>query len=70
MLVQFDGRIGPVDVGLATRAASLSVPDRRPYSDCLIAATALERGVPVVTRNVADLAGVDGLAVVDPWRPA
>ncbi|GCD19461.1 twitching motility protein PilT [Cellulomonas algicola] len=68
VLVQFDGRIVPVDVGVATRAASLSVPDRRPYSDCLIAATALERGLAVVTRNVGDFAGVDGLAVVDPWR--
>jgi predicted nucleic acid-binding protein len=68
VLVQFEGRIVPVDVAVATRAAALSVPDRRPYSDCLIAATALERGVAVVTRNVADFAGVDGLPIVDPWQ--
>ncbi len=69
LLPGFADRILPVDTAVALRAASLSVPDRRPYSDCLIAATALVHGLPVVTRNVDDFRDLDGLAVVDPWRP-
>ncbi|MFN8231944.1 MAG: hypothetical protein U0V56_00170 [Actinomycetota bacterium] len=37
---------------------------RRP--DALIAATALEHGLGLMTRNVADFAGVEGLKTVVP----
>jgi len=66
VLPQFADRIVPVDAAVAGAAVALMVPDRRPFSDCLIAATALVRGVPVVTRNVDDFVGVPGLAVIDP----
>lgn len=68
VLTEFAERILPVDTAVAVRAAALSVPDRRPQSDGLIAATALVHGMTVVTRNVADFADVPGLAVLDPWR--
>ena len=34
----------------------------------MIAATVLEHGFSVVTRNVADFANV-GVAIVNPWEP-
>lgn len=50
----FSGRILPVDVAVARRCAPLHVPDPRSDRDALIAATALEHGLTVVTRNIAD----------------
>lgn len=37
---------------------------RRRMADLLIAATALAHGLPVYTRNPADLVGLDGLVVI------
>ncbi|MDQ3526667.1 MAG: PIN domain-containing protein, partial [Actinomycetota bacterium] len=48
------GRIQPLDLAVARRAATLHVPDPRPERDALIAATALEHHLVVVTRNVSD----------------
>lgn len=59
-------RILPVDLAVARRAAGLHVPDPRPERDALIAATALERGLTVATRNVADFAPM-GVVLVNPW---
>ena len=51
---------------VALRAASLHVPDPRPISDSLIAATALVHGMTVVTRNRADFEPT-GVKLLDPW---
>lgn len=66
LLPAFSGRLLPVDVAVARRAAGLHVPDPRPERDVLIAATALEAGLMVVTRNVADFAAL-GVELLDPW---
>lgn len=66
LLSAFEGRLLPVDVAVARRAAALHVPDPRPERDVLIAATALVRGLTVVTRNVADFAALH-VDLVDPW---
>ena len=66
LLPAFAGRLLPVDVAVARRAAGLHVPDPRPERDLLIAATALEAGLTVVTRNVVDFAAL-GVDLVDPW---
>jgi len=66
LLPAFEGRLLPVDVAVARRAASFHVPDPRPERDVLIAATALERGMTVVTRNVSDFTALD-VDLVDPW---
>lgn len=46
--------------GRIRRTADVALPD------ALIAATALEHGLAVLTRNVRRFARVDGLRVVDP----
>ncbi|MCF8506821.1 MAG: type II toxin-antitoxin system VapC family toxin [Caulobacter sp.] len=67
VLPLFSGRILPVDLDVALRAAALHVPDPRPDRDALIAATALVHGMTVVTRNVADFEPT-GVALLNPWR--
>ena len=69
LLPSFRDRILGVDVAVARRCAPLHVPNPRPESDSLIAATALVHGLVVVTRNVADFAGT-GVALVNPWELA
>lgn len=68
ILARFDGRILPIDVAVAQRCAQLHVPNPRAERDALIAATALIRGLTVVTRNVADFTAT-GVAVINPWEP-
>lgn len=62
----FTGRILPVDLLVAARAARLQVPDPRPIRDAYIAATALVHGLTVVTRNVVDFSTC-GAQVLNPW---
>lgn len=67
VLPAFLGRILPVDVEVARRAARLHVPTRREERDMLIAATALVHGMTVVTRNVDDFAPT-GVPLANPWE--
>ena len=62
----FEGRVLPVDIAVARRAAQLHVPDPRPIHDAFIAATALVHGMTVATSNVADFAAT-GVRVLNPW---
>ena len=64
--VAFAGRILPFTENTAPVCASLHIPDRRSERDAMIAATAIEHGLAVVTRNVADFADT-GVTVVNPW---
>jgi predicted nucleic acid-binding protein len=68
VLPAFEGRILNIDYKIALRCAALHVPDRKPDRDGLIAATALEHGMSVVTRNVTDFAQT-GVEIVNPWEP-
>jgi len=63
----FADRILSVDLAVARRCAALHVPDKRPASDALIAATALVHRLTVVTRNVGDFAPM-AVPLVDPWN--
>lgn len=62
----FEGAILDVDARIARRTARLHVPDPMPEMDALVAATTLEHGLVLVTRNTKDFtsAGVD---LLDPW---
>ena len=66
VLKSFAGRILPVDVEVAQRAAALHVPDPRPEHDALLAATALVHKMTVVTRNTVDFTPT-GVATLNPW---
>jgi predicted nucleic acid-binding protein len=63
----FAERILPVDAAVARRSAGLHVPDPQPLRDGLIAATALEHGLTVVTRNTTDFEA-SGARLLNPWR--
>lgn len=65
---QFDGRILPFTLRGARVCAPWHTPDPRSWRDSLIAATAKEHGFHVVTRNMADFAGID-VALINPWQP-
>ncbi|HMN57867.1 MAG TPA: type II toxin-antitoxin system VapC family toxin [Ottowia sp.] len=66
VLPTFDGRILPLDIGVARRSAGLQVPSPVPIRDAYIAATALVHGLTVVTRNTRDFAAC-GAQVLNPW---
>ncbi|MBS1898389.1 MAG: type II toxin-antitoxin system VapC family toxin [Actinobacteria bacterium] len=64
--LELGARILPVTPEIARICAGINVPDRRPWADSLIAATALHHGLTVVTRNEKDF-DVPGLAVINPF---
>jgi toxin FitB len=69
----FDGRVLPVDRSIADRWGVLRARAQmkgRPLSvvDGLLAATALQYGLAIVSRNLSDFAAV-GVPVVNPWEP-
>jgi len=59
----FEGRILPVDAAVARGRTRVALTDSR---DALLAATALEHGLTLVTRNVAAFK-VNRLKVFNPW---
>lgn len=65
----FAGRILPVDTAVADRWGRLEAEAGCPLptTDALIAATALEHGLVLVTRNTRDFA-FPGLEVFNPWQ--
>ena len=65
ILRQFEGRVLPFTSVTALYCAGLHVPDPQSFRDSMMAATAIEHGFTVVTRNVGDFAGT-GARLVDP----
>jgi predicted nucleic acid-binding protein len=68
----FEGRILPVDRSIADRWGLVRAQAQlkgRPISviDALLAATALQHNLTIVSRNASDFSVVD-LAVVNPWE--
>jgi len=68
----FEGRILPVDQSIADRWGLLRAQAQlrgRPLSviDALLAATAVQHELTIVSRNASDFSVVD-LAVVNPWE--
>jgi hypothetical protein len=72
MLSRFGARIIPVDASIASlagqaRGRAANVNNTRDPLDMLIAATALERDLTMVTRNIRHFEGL-GLRLVNPVR--
>ena len=66
VLPTFEGRTLPVDARVALKCAALHVPNRCKERDSFIAATAMVRGMTVVTRDVTDFAPT-GATLFNPW---
>lgn len=58
----------PVSRPVVDRAVHLRQQRKMSLGDALIAATALEHGLPLATRNTADFAWIDGLVVHNPLK--
>jgi predicted nucleic acid-binding protein len=66
VLVLYGERIVPFDLRTARRWGALSAALGNDSADLMIAATALEHGLTIVTRNVTDFEPT-GVAVLDPF---
>lgn len=62
-------RLLAVDLAIASRWGQLSAALGHDSADLLIAATALERGLTVVTRNLRHFTPT-GVATLNPWQAA
>ncbi|MDQ3061056.1 MAG: type II toxin-antitoxin system VapC family toxin [Pseudomonadota bacterium] len=62
----FAGHVLPFTDQAATICASLHVPNPRSERDAMIAATAIEHGFTVVTRNTPDFVNT-GVKLFNPW---
>jgi len=62
----FAGRILAFTEHTAPLCAALHLPNPRSERDAMIAATSLEHGFTVVTRNTPDFAGT-GVGLLNPW---
>lgn len=61
-------RVLPIDEPTADLWARLGVPDPLPLVDGLLAATAITRGLTLVTRNTSDVART-GAPLLNPFEP-
>jgi predicted nucleic acid-binding protein len=66
---EYGDRIIPITTEVCERWALLNVPDPVPVIDGLLAATALERDLVMVTRNTVDVER-SGVAIVNPFTGA
>jgi predicted nucleic acid-binding protein len=68
VLALYGERIMPFDLPAARRWGALSAALGNDGADLMIAATALQHGLAVVTRNVSDFEPT-GVALLDPFSP-
>ena len=64
----FGDRVLPIDAAITDRWGRLNVPDPVPTIDGLLAATALERDLVLVTRNTKDVEPT-GVRSLNPFVP-
>nr|VFK13890.1 MAG: hypothetical protein BECKLPF1236B_GA0070989_105315 [Candidatus Kentron sp. LPFa] len=68
VLLHYRDRILPIDIPIARRWGILSSQHGHAGADLLIAATALEHGLTVVTRNARHFEPI-GVSVLNPFEP-
>ncbi len=64
---EFSDKILPVSLEIADRWGRLMATNQLPPSDMLLAATAMEHGLTVITRNTTDFEG-SGASFHNPWK--
>jgi predicted nucleic acid-binding protein len=62
----FADRILPINAAIARRWGEISGERPLPVIDTLIAATAIDHGLTLVTRNIRDVES-SGAALLNPW---
>lgn len=67
VLPAFSERVLALDLVVAQRCASLHVPNPKSERDAMIAATAIEHRMTIVTRNLSDFKD-SGVKIFNPWR--
>jgi predicted nucleic acid-binding protein len=65
--MEYASRIIPVDIDIANAWAQIDAIRPLPVVDGLLAATALVRGLILVTRDTRDIAGT-GVTTLNPWE--
>ena len=68
LITLYEGRILPVDLAICRRWGRLSAEIGHDGTDLMIAATAIEHGLSVVTRNTKHFAPT-GVSVINPFLP-
>jgi predicted nucleic acid-binding protein len=67
-LQQFNGQVLPFTGATALLCAGMHVPDPCSFRDSMIAATARQHSLVLVTRNIADFEGLN-VRLLNPWKP-
>jgi predicted nucleic acid-binding protein len=67
LLLLYRERILPVDIAIAKRWGELSVQAHNSGADILLAASALEHNLTIVTRNEKHFLPT-GVAIINPWQ--
>ncbi|WP_037586599.1 type II toxin-antitoxin system VapC family toxin [Stenoxybacter acetivorans] len=65
--LQFNGKILAIEAETALLCVAMHVPDKKGLADSLIAATAIQHGLIVVTRNTKDFAHT-GAQLLNPFK--
>jgi hypothetical protein len=63
----FKDRILDIDLDVAKIAAELQASGPKSFSDCLIASTAIQHNLTLVTRNVKDFRNIN-VKIFNPWE--
>ena len=67
VLATYEQRTLPLSLNVAMICAGLHIPDPKSERDAWIAATAIEAGLMLATRNVSDFEGM-GMELVNPFK--
>jgi predicted nucleic acid-binding protein len=67
LMLVYRERILPVDIPVAKRWGELSAHANNSGADTLIAATAIENGLSIVTRNEKHFS-LPGVTIINPWQ--